>query len=224
MNEELQQPDFKLVRHAKKLNGSLLDQVHRLFLTTSFQNYAEFATTAHGSKKNPAGWLSLELIHNCIHDFVGGVNVNQFGHMADLGTAAFDPIFWLHHCNVDRQLAMYQASNGKGHWWDGASTKTDPNSTDPLFPFHTDSRFTRFTSDMLRDWTQLGYTYDSLQKPGSDGLPASPADLRRHITEKYGVLRRAIHNVDQGMEGLDKDYIINVVYNRYVEHNHSGLM
>lgn len=215
MNQELQKPDFQAAGEPS-LSGSIQDQVTRLFLPSSFQNFAEFATTRHGSPSNPAGWLSIETIHNCIHEFVGGVDNNAQGHMADLGTAAFDPIFWLHHCNVDRQLAMYQASNGKGHWWDGAFPTTDPKPNDPLFPFHTDAVRTHFTSDMLRDWTQWGYTYDTLQKPGSDGLDASPADLRQHITEKYGVLRRALRNVDQGMKGLDKDYIINVVYNRCV--------
>lgn len=214
MNQELQKPNWADAGEST-FSGSIADLVNRLFLPTSFDNYAEFATTAHKSTTNPAGWLSLEAIHNCLHEFIGGVNsTDQLGHMANLGTAAFDPIFWLHHCNVDRQLAMFQASNGKGHWWDGANTVTDPDSNDPLFPFHTTATFTHFTSDALRDWTQWGYTYDTFQKPGSDGLAASPVDLRKHITEKYGVLRRALRKVDQGMQGLDKDYIINVLYNR----------
>ncbi|MCJ1389657.1 hypothetical protein MMC18_002514 [Xylographa bjoerkii] len=32
------------------------------------------------------------------------------GHMSDVPVAAFDPIFWLHHCNIDRQLAMFQTA------------------------------------------------------------------------------------------------------------------
>ena len=47
---------------------------------------------------------SLEGIHDTIHVDVGGN-----GHMADPGVAAFDPIFWLHHCQVDRLLALWQA-------------------------------------------------------------------------------------------------------------------
>lgn len=31
------------------------------------------------------------------------------GHMTPPSVAAFDPIFWLHHANVDRQLALHQA-------------------------------------------------------------------------------------------------------------------
>lgn len=32
-----------------------------------------------------------------------------FGHMGPPVVAAFDPIFWLHHANVDRQMALFQA-------------------------------------------------------------------------------------------------------------------
>jgi tyrosinase len=48
---------------------------------------------------------SLEGIHDTIHVDVGG-----YGHMGDPTVAAFDPIFWLHHCNVDRLLALWQAA------------------------------------------------------------------------------------------------------------------
>ena len=45
---------------------------------------------------------SLESIHDQIHGDVG-----LGGHMGDPSVAAFDPIFWLHHCNVDRLLALW---------------------------------------------------------------------------------------------------------------------
>ena len=47
---------------------------------------------------------SIEGIHDTIHVDVGGS-----GHMADPAVAAFDPIFWLHHCQIDRLLALWQA-------------------------------------------------------------------------------------------------------------------
>lgn len=42
---------------------------------------------------------SIEAPHNSIHGMVGGL----------MGTfqSAFHPIFWLHHCNVDRILEKY---------------------------------------------------------------------------------------------------------------------
>ena len=43
-------------------------------------------------------------MHNAIHTLVG-----QNGHMAFVPYAGFDPIFWLHHTNVDRLFAIWQA-------------------------------------------------------------------------------------------------------------------
>ena len=48
-----------------------------------------------------------EGIHNGVHTTLGGSN--PMGHMSSPDVAAFDPIFWLHHANVDRLIAMYQA-------------------------------------------------------------------------------------------------------------------
>lgn len=52
----------------------------------------------------------LEGVHNGVHNNVGGLT-NPQGHMGTVDYAAFDPIFWLHHVNVDRLTAMYQASH-----------------------------------------------------------------------------------------------------------------
>lgn len=44
-----------------------------------------------------------ELPHNVIHDDIGGL-------MGDPLTAALDPIFWLHHCNIDRLWEVWRGS------------------------------------------------------------------------------------------------------------------
>ncbi|KZT21807.1 Di-copper centre-containing protein [Neolentinus lepideus HHB14362 ss-1] len=46
---------------------------------------------------------SLEGIHDSLHDFIGGN-----GHMSFPDYAGFDPIFFLHHSNVDRRLALWE--------------------------------------------------------------------------------------------------------------------
>ena len=46
----------------------------------------------------------LEIAHNGVHGWVGGS-------MALLTTAPADPIFWLHHAQIDRLWSMWQASN-----------------------------------------------------------------------------------------------------------------
>ncbi|HET6571752.1 MAG TPA: tyrosinase family protein [Solirubrobacterales bacterium] len=43
----------------------------------------------------------LENIHNGIHGYVGGT-------MGDPNTSAYDPIFWAHHCMIDRLWYLWQ--------------------------------------------------------------------------------------------------------------------
>jgi hypothetical protein len=45
------------------------------------------------------------LWHNAIHGYVGG-------DMGDPNLAAYDPIFYPHHCNIDRIWAIWQVRNG----------------------------------------------------------------------------------------------------------------
>ncbi|KAL7270646.1 hypothetical protein RUND412_006640 [Rhizina undulata] len=64
---------------------------------------------------------SLEDCHDNIH-FFAGTNVQTYedtpegqkrveGHMGEVPVAGFDPIFWLHHANVDRLYAIWQTIN-----------------------------------------------------------------------------------------------------------------
>ncbi|KAH7890355.1 common central domain of tyrosinase-domain-containing protein [Phlebopus sp. FC_14] len=46
---------------------------------------------------------SLEAVHGVIHGVIGGN-----GHMSNPDYAAFDPIFFFHHSNVDRLLALWE--------------------------------------------------------------------------------------------------------------------
>ena len=43
----------------------------------------------------------LEGLHNRVHGWVGG-------HMGQIAYAAFDPIFWAHHCMIDRLWRIWQ--------------------------------------------------------------------------------------------------------------------
>ncbi|HEY0388999.1 MAG TPA: tyrosinase family protein [Gaiellales bacterium] len=49
--------------------------------------------------------LALEGIHDGIHGHVGGT-------MANIGWAAYDPLFWAHHVMIDRIWALWQDRNG----------------------------------------------------------------------------------------------------------------
>jgi len=49
--------------------------------------------------------------HNLVHVMVGGVGANP-GYMSDPDYAALDPLFWLHHCNIDRLWAAWLTQSG----------------------------------------------------------------------------------------------------------------
>lgn len=54
----------------------------------------------------------LENIHDGIHGWTGGNNGTIGGDMGSLGTAAWDPIFWSHHCMIDRLWNLWQLKHG----------------------------------------------------------------------------------------------------------------
>jgi tyrosinase len=155
------------------------------------------------------------------------------GHMCDPSVAAFDPIFWLHHCNVDRQAAMFQTLNST-LWFDQPESD-DPSPKDPLEPFHYDTQSSTYNSDMVRDWTRFNYTYDGLPQPVTRSGDAQPAmilaaqsqiastspstnishhsTLNRAINGQYGNTRKDLLHAPE-IQGRKNDYIINIVYDR----------
>ena len=54
----------------------------------------------------------MEDLHDNIHGWTGGNNGTVGGDMASLGTAAWDPVFWSHHCNIDRIWYLWQLRHG----------------------------------------------------------------------------------------------------------------
>ncbi len=56
--------------------------------------------TTSGMRNRLEGWLAPN-IHNSVHVWVGG-------HMAQQDSPN-DPVFWLHHCNIDRLWSQWQA-------------------------------------------------------------------------------------------------------------------
>ena len=48
--------------------------------------------------------------HNLVHVMIGGIGVGAPpGWMSDPAYAALDPVFWLHHCNIDRLWAAWMS-------------------------------------------------------------------------------------------------------------------
>jgi hypothetical protein len=92
--------------------------------------------------------------HGPVHVQVGGAG----GLMTDPDTAALDPIFWLHHSNIDRLWEV---------WRRRASSNTNPTTSTWLSQRFTlrdasGASVTMRPRDVLDTVAQLDYTYDTL--------------------------------------------------------------
>jgi tyrosinase len=69
----------------------------------------------------------LEDFHNDVHDFVGGTSsTGQLGTMANIMISPADPIFWMHHAQIDRLWSIWQKTHTGQPNLTGASAILDP--------------------------------------------------------------------------------------------------
>ncbi|KAI0895499.1 tyrosinase domain protein [Annulohypoxylon nitens] len=196
---------------------NLQDMIFRL-LTNDSKTWSEFSTTKDvGKHDKPSVWMNLEGIHNNVHNWVGGflfdrsgrdddLKIWGSGHMSCVPVAAFDPIFWLHHCNIDRLTAIWQYLNPE-KWFNDISK---PWLSKYLTPFHKDEKGKLFTSKDVQDWRSLGYEY-SITKKGR-----TSHDIINDIIELYGNQTVIPYNVPNlGSSDNKGDYILSIKYNRY---------
>ncbi|CAI6332791.1 unnamed protein product [Periconia digitata] len=142
------------------------------------ENFNSISTTGGcGSQR----YGSIEGVHGPVH------TMHFPGHMAPAGATAFDPVFWLHHATVDRQIAIWQKLNPDSYmnacfamnptWTINWGDDLDENSA--LTPFHKNAAGDFLTSKDVRDIEKLGYTYPEL-------INTSQAQLRTTIKNLYG--------------------------------------
>ncbi|KAH8666673.1 hypothetical protein BX600DRAFT_436061 [Xylariales sp. PMI_506] len=107
---------------------------------------------------------SLEDPHDTVHNY-GGVT------MVSLDVAAFDPLFWLHHCNVDRMIALWQAINYNDTYQTQSSITGGLYATprggiitaeSPLKPFYQAGGRSFHTAVTASAIKSFGYTYPEI--------------------------------------------------------------
>jgi tyrosinase len=97
--------------------------------------------------------------HNLVHNDIGGIISNSnYGLMGDPGTAALDPIFYLHHANIDRMWAEWNAMGNSNPtdpaWLDGPTTRPF------VMPWGGQAWY--FTPMQVANLGDLNYTYQEL--------------------------------------------------------------
>jgi tyrosinase len=181
--------------------SNLADQVYGLL--TQCKTWQPFSND-NADNSNTGCSNSLEGIHNNIHVLAGGQGSSSAaaGHMSVPPTASFDPLFFLHHANVDRLFAMWQAINpsqysgsarAPGSTWTIAQGDTN-NEFSNLTPFLKDTSGNFWTGLQVRSWnTTFAYTYpEFVATPGDAGSVASIASklYSRGATATAGSIKR----------------------------------
>lgn len=198
------------------------DDLDRLFQT---DNYEVFNALIEGAlipdpqqpqERYLPGWA----LHAFAHSIIGGSQVdwadwNQgvvhqldvLGTMDSIPCSPYDPIFWLHHANVDRLWAQWQDQGHSGNTFYPQSDKPfGHNLSDPMWPWDgglsqpgnygppdTDLRALYqpppaaqvITAQDVLDFRQLGYSYTGLATPvatHSASIPKSPPQ-KQHLME-----------------------------------------
>ncbi|HEY0134279.1 MAG TPA: tyrosinase family protein, partial [Nannocystis sp.] len=172
--------------------------------------------------------VPLEQPHNDIHLALGGFNAPNLdmggfpdgsgqvaganGDMGENNTAALDPIFYFHHCNIDRLFWLWQKRNGHTDKLDVIKGYPGTNSSDsqgptpgvapgtaldvdsPLSPFSNPKTNVPLTSnDVVNIETQLGYTYG----PGSFDEPR--ARVAAAVKRGGSTKRLTVRGIDRAL-------------------------
>jgi tyrosinase len=90
----------------------------------------------------------------------GAVHVSIGGWMGSVPTAAQDPIFWLHHANIDRLWSLWLAQGG------GRADPTSATWLDHKFPFFNENgaQVTMTPRQTLDSCRNLGYVYEKVTR------------------------------------------------------------
>jgi len=181
-------------------------------------NYTVFSNTTSAGEWNAnlekgPPVVPLESPHNSVHLAVGGFEAaggdfsplaGANGDMGENDTAGLDPIFFFHHCHVDRMFWLWQKQNGHTDELEiideypgtnsadsqGATPGIVPNSwltlETPLNPFKHEDGSVYTSLDSINIEKQLGYTY---AKGSLEEAPAKLAAVAGNSTKTVAITR-----------------------------------
>jgi tyrosinase len=138
-----------------------------------YDNLSDLTAATSAAAADP-NWTPRQGLHNRVHVWVGG-------QMSSVYWSPNDPVFFLHHCNVDRLWAQWWSLNPKRTYLPAAGepSPTDPvqgkidltghHLTDPMPPWdgtHAGPKGTTGNLPIVRpsdvlNHTTLGYRYDT---------------------------------------------------------------
>lgn len=169
----------------------------------------------HARKPNKTGALESNP-HNITHVAIGGQYPpdNEFGGLMGMDdTAALDPIFYLHHCNIDRMWAAWNAAghsnptqNEYPNWFNGPAAtggRAFCMPTPDCTPWY-------YTPGMVTDISMLNYTYDDLHL--GTAVPAVSRNTQRLLnlavpSNEFKTAKSMAENVHTELVGANNENI-----------------
>jgi len=163
----------------------------------------------------------IESPHNTCHDVIGG----ELGNMSDISISAFDPLFWLHHCNIDRFFYNWLFEETNGFTKQLNSTQILPETLElslaPFFPgenYECNIKFGWLNNTLefqkmseILDFNKFPYTYNKIEKLlqavktyGVAELIDIPIPLES-VKINFYLFPKTISNVDFDNPNLVKD-------------------
>lgn len=154
---------------------------------TTFHHGPESETTNGGLESQP---------HNVVHGAIGGSapgtdpnNWRNLGLMSMPITAGLDPIFWLHHCNIDRLWTQWLLMRGHSNSLD-VRWRSGPADRTFVMPLADGSDWQFKPLDVIRTVAApLNYRYDdqpvprgALVSPGAAALTAAESEEKAMAT------------------------------------------
>ncbi|MBL9174490.1 MAG: tyrosinase family protein [Verrucomicrobiales bacterium] len=136
---------------------------------TTFRNYMEGHT---GLLNVLSGEPFGDQIHGRVHLWIGG-NMSS-------SSSPNDPLFWLHHANLDRIWAEWQDRHGifnfPSEWYylDASSTVVPVSAADPLWGFRAGTGYPRTVTSLdTLEIRASGTRYDTQQETGPSTVVAT---------------------------------------------------
>ncbi|XP_062517932.1 tyrosinase-like [Corticium candelabrum] len=144
----------------------------------SFRNSLE--GWVHISTIDQPGNPTYHEFHNRVHIYMGGI-------MADVSPAPNDPIFLLHHANIDRLFEVWLRKEDRGEYVPNSNQAVHPGHAKndwiiPIVPFVTHG-------DIYKTAPVLGYEYDNIEFPHEPTM-ATKASADTEATQGTGA---AVH-------------------------------
>ena len=118
----------------------------------------------------------------------GAVHVQVGGLMGAFNTAALDPIFWLHHANIDRLWEVWRGMPGR------ANTSEAAWLTGVIFHFHDENAapLDETVQEVLETEEQLHYSYEDISAPVGLEAAVEPTPEPEHPPELVGASDSAV--------------------------------